>query len=343
MHDTRRTRLVLSILLIAAIVLITLDYRDQSAGPLRGLRAFGGSVFGGAERGVADVTQPVVGLFGGSGGGSGPQVAALETQVTRLRAELSREQLSQAQYAQLRRLLQVAGRGGYRIVAADVIAVSQGYSESVTLDAGREDGIKAQETVLDGAGLVGTVTAVSAQTCTVLLASDTTSVVGVQLASTGQIGWVTGTGKSETPAGLLRLQVLGGGAALRPGEQLVTSASVHDRPYVPGVPVGVISEVGGGVGSLTARAMVRPFVDFAALGVVGIVVAPPRHNPRFSVLPAGPEADAHGNRHGDADADAVPVRHARRDGGRLRCGGTEMRRTEPCARRRARRGAGRPG
>jgi rod shape-determining protein MreC len=288
-HDTRRTRLVLSILLIAAIVLITLDYRDQSAGPLRGLRAFGGSVFGGAERGVADVTQPVVGLFGGSGGGSGPQVAALETQVTRLRAELSREQLSQAQYAQLRRLLQVAGRGGYRIVAADVIAVSQGYSESVTLDAGREDGIKAQQTVLDGAGLVGTVTAVSAQTCTVLLASDTTSVVGVQLAGTGQIGWVTGTGKSEAPAGLLRLQVLGGGAALRPGEQLVTSASVHDRPYVPGVPVGVISEVGGGVGSLTARAMVRPYVDFAALGVVGIVVAPPRHNPRFSVLPAGPK------------------------------------------------------
>jgi rod shape-determining protein MreC len=288
-HDTRRTRLVLSILLIAAIVLITLDYRDQSAGPLRGLRAFGGSVFGGAERGVAAVTQPVVGLFGGSGGGSGPQVATLETQVTRLRAELSREQLSRAQYAQLRRLLQVAGRGGYRIVAADVIAVSQGYSESVTLDAGREDGIKAQQTVLDGAGLVGTVTAVSAQTCTVLLASDTTSVVGVQLASTGQIGWVTGTGKSESPAGLLRLQVLGGGAALRPGEQLVTSASVRDRPYVPGVPVGVISEVRSGVGSLTARAMVRPYVDFAALGVVGIVVAPPRHNPRFSVLPPGPK------------------------------------------------------
>jgi rod shape-determining protein MreC len=58
---------------------------------------------------------------------------------------------------------------------------------------------------------------------------------------------------------------------------------------VPGVPVGVISEVRSGVGSLTARAMVRPFVDFAALGVVGIVVAPPRHNPRFSVLPAGPK------------------------------------------------------
>jgi rod shape-determining protein MreC len=288
-RDTRRTRLLLSVLLIAALVLITLDYRDGSASPLRGLRDFGGSVFGGAERGVSAVTQPVTGLFGGSAGSSGPQVATLQTQVIRLRAELSREQLSRAQYAQLGRLLQVAGRGGYRIVAADVIAVSQGYAESVTLDAGSDDGVRPQETVLNGAGLVGTVTAVSARTATVLLASDTTSVVGVQLAGGGQIGWVTGTGKGRSEAGLLKLQVLGGGAALRPGEQLVTSASVHDRPYVPGVPVGVVSQVQSSAGTLTARALVRPYADFAALGVVGIVVAPPRHNPRFSVLPAGPK------------------------------------------------------
>jgi rod shape-determining protein MreC len=289
-HDTRRTRLLLSVLLIAALVLITLDYRDGSAAPLRGLRDFGGSVFGGAERGVSAVTQPVVGFFGGSAsGGSSSQVAALQTQVTRLRAELSREQLSKAQYAQLRRLLQVAGQGGYRIVAADVIAASQGYGESVTLDAGSEDGVRPQETVLNGAGLVGTVTAVSAQTATVLLASDTTSVVGVQLAGSGQIGWVTGTGKGQAGAGLLKLQVLGGGGALRRGEQLVTSASVRDRPYVPGVPVGVVSQVQSSAGTLTARALVRPFADFAALGVVGIVVTPPRRNPRFSVLPAGPK------------------------------------------------------
>ncbi len=292
MHDTRRTRLVLSILLVVALALITLDYRDESAAPLRGLRQFGGSVFGSTERGFAAVAQPVARFFGGSlpGGGQSSQVAALEAQVTRLRAQLSREQLNRSQYAQLRRLLQVAGRGGYRIVAADVIAVGQGYAESVTLDAGRDDGIRTQETVLNGAGLVGTVTAVSPRACTVLLASDPTSVVGIQLAGSGQIGWVTGTGKSQSEGGLLKLEVLDSGAALRPGEQLVTSASVHDRPYVPGVPVGVIAKVQGSAGSLTARAVVRPYADLTALGVVGIVVAPPRHNPRFAVLPPSPRA-----------------------------------------------------
>jgi len=38
-------------------------------------------------------------------------------------------------------------------------------------------------------------------------------------------------------------------------------------------------------GSLTQTAMVRPYVNFTALGVVGVVVQVPRHNPRVSVLP----------------------------------------------------------
>ena len=38
-------------------------------------------------------------------------------------------------------------------------------------------------------------------------------------------------------------------------------------------------------GSLTQTALVRPVVNFTALGVVGVVVEVPAHNPRVSVLP----------------------------------------------------------
>jgi rod shape-determining protein MreC len=289
LHDTRRTRVVLGVLLVLALVLITFDYRDGSSGPAHDLRQVGGSVFGGMERVVSAVTGPVVGLFRGSGSGSSSgQVAALQQQIIRLRAQLNQEQLSRAQYAQLTQLLQLSGRGGYRIVAATVIAMGQGYAQTVTLDAGSRDGVKPEDTVLDGQGLVGTITSVNATTCTVLLAIDATSVVGVTLADSGQIGWVTGPGKTRSGSGLLRLQVLDASAVLSPGTQLVTSASVHDRPYVPGVPVGVISKVENRAGSLTALALVRPYVDFTSLGVVGIVVVPPSHNPRFSVLPPPP-------------------------------------------------------
>ncbi len=288
MHDSRRTRWVLGVLLIAAVVLITADYRDGSAMPLRGLRGLGGSVFGGAERVVSDVTSPISGLWHSArtSGGSA-QVSALQNEVIRLRAELSQAQLTKADYQQLSQLLQLSGRGGYRIVAANVIAVGQGYGQTVTLDAGSRDGVRPQETVLDGQGLVGTVTAVNPQTCTVLLATDATSVVGVRLAGSGQIGWVTGEG-TAADGGLLRLQVLNASLTLSAGQQLVTSASVHDRPYVPGVPVGVISRVQNRAGSLTAVALVRPYADFTSLNVVGIVVVPPRHDPRYSVLPPKP-------------------------------------------------------
>jgi rod shape-determining protein MreC len=291
LHDTRRTRVVLGVLLVLALALITFDYRDGSSGPAHDLRRAGGSVFGAMERAVSVVTSPVVGLFRGSGSGStSGQVAALQQQVIRLRAQLNQEQLSRAQYAQLTQLLQLSGRGGYRIIAATVIAMGDGYAQSVTLDAGTADGIKVGDTVLNGQGLVGTVSAVNAQTCSVLLATDATSYVGVTLAPGGQEGYVTGPGKTSSGSGPLRLTVWDMNAVLTPGEQLVTAASVNDRPYVPGVPVGVISKVENRAGSLTPLALVRPYVDFTSLDVVGIVVVPPDHNPRFSVLPPAPRA-----------------------------------------------------
>jgi rod shape-determining protein MreC len=282
-HDTRRTRLVLGALIVAALVLITLDYRDGTSPVLGGIRKVSASVFGGVEH--------VVGSAGGlftTSDGPGKQVSALRKQMIRLRAQLSQAQLSRSDYAQLQRLLSLAGKGGYRVVAASVIANGQGFQQTVTLDAGSRDGVRARETVLNGQGLVGEVTAVTPDTCTVLLATDSSSTVGIRLAPGGQIGWVTGPGKTTSGTGQLSLQVLNASTVLRAGEQLVTSASVKDRPYVPGVPVGVISSVVNRAGALTARAKVTPYVNFAALGILGIVIEPPGHNPRFSVLPPAP-------------------------------------------------------
>ena len=290
MHDTRRTRLVLAVLLIAAVGLIVVNYSDGSNSVLGGIKRISGSVFGGIEHAVSAVT----GFFGsGSGGGADSgKIAALQQQVIRLRAALSQAELSKADYRQLHRLLELSGKGGYRVVAASVIAFGQGYQQTVTLDAGSADGVRPQQTVLDSQGLVGEVTSVTAHTATVLLATDGSSVIGVRLAPTGDIGWVTGQGKNATGSTLLRLRVLNSSAVLKQGEQLVTSASVRDRPFVPGVPVGVIARIVAGGGGLTPLALVRPYADFAALNLVGIVIQPPRHNPRFAVLPPRPAARA---------------------------------------------------
>jgi len=288
-RDTRRTRLLLGVAIVAALGLIAVDYQDNSSSVIMTARSITGSVFGSAERAVAVVTRPVGGFFGAgvAGAGRAGRTAAMERQLVRMRAELSAARLSKTEYRQLGRLLQVSGRGGYRVLAASVIAFGQGYQQTVTLDAGSSDGVRPQQTVLDGDGLVGRVVSVSAGTCTVLLASDPSSVVGVRLAPGGDVGWVTGQGRGSVGAGLLKLQVLDA-AALRTGEQLVTAASVRDRPFVPGVPVGTVVSVRNKAGGLTGQALVRPFAGFGALDVVGVVVAAPKRDPRFSVLPPPP-------------------------------------------------------
>lgn len=287
MHDSRRTRVVLGVLLVAALALITFDARG-GASPVRGA---GASVFGSAERMAATISAPFARLVDGVTGGPGDQtrITDLQRQVVRLQAELDAARLRRAQEAQLQQLLQLAGRGQYRIVPAAVIASSPAYQETVTIDAGSADGIKPQMTVLNGSGLVGTITSVSAHTATVLLATDAAATAGVRVAGTSEIGAVTGPGRSRPGPPLLRLQVFDASAVLKPGQQLVTFGSVGGRPYVPGVPVGVITKVTGSANSLTKLALVRPFANSGSLGVVGVVIVPPRRNPRDSVLPPSPK------------------------------------------------------
>ena len=283
MHDSRRTRLVLGVLLIIAIALITLDFRDGGASPARNV---GADIFGPIERVTHDVTNPVASLFDSITGGPSDQntIANLQQENAQLRAELSSAQLSKTARQQLTQLLQLDA-GSYRIMAANVIAVGGDYSDTVTLDVGRNDGIKPNETVLNGSGFVGTVTQVSSDTSTVLLADDASSTTGIQMQGSGEIGAVTGTGKSMSGSAMLRLTLFTANAVLEPGQQVDTYASVGDQPEVPGVPVGTIVSVQNSSGSLTQTALVRPFVDFTALGVVGIVVQVPQHNPRVSILP----------------------------------------------------------
>jgi rod shape-determining protein MreC len=282
-HDARRSRLVLGVLLVIAIALITLDFRDGGASPPRNI---GAGIFGPIERVAHDVTDPVSSLFDSISGGPSAQstIANLQRENAELRAQLSSAQLSQAARQQLAQLLQLDA-GGYRIMAANVIAVGGDYSDTVTLDVGRNDGIKAHETVLNGSGFVGIVTQVGADTSTVLLAGDASSAVGVQVQGSGEIGFVSGTGKSMSGSPKLRLTLFDANTVLEPGQQVDTYASVGDQPEVPGVPVGTVVSVQPSPGALTQTALVRPFVNFTALGVVGIVVQVPQHNPRISILP----------------------------------------------------------
>ena len=262
MLEARRTRIVLVALLVAAIALVTIDFRD---GGNSAAHSVGGRLFGPVESLGGDVT-------GAFHGGSGGEVASLQRQNDELRAQLAQAQASDADTKQLASVLHLAA-GRYQVVTGTVIAAGGEYSDTVTINAGSASGITANETVLNGEGLVGTVVSVTSGTATVQLATDAGAIAGVRLAATGQIGSLAGTARSLSGSAPLKLTMFNSNAILKPGQQLVTFGSVGGRPYVPGVPVGTVSSVTTEPGSLSPTALVTPYADFTGLGVVGVVVS----------------------------------------------------------------------
>lgn len=251
-------------LLVVAIGLITIDFRD---GGNSGAASVGGRIFGPVERLAGDVT----GVFRGTSGNSS-EIANLQQQNDQLRAQLAQTQASGTDAKQLAGVLHLSA-GKYKVVTGTVIAAGGDYSDTVTINVGSRDGVTANETVINGDGLVGTVVSVTSSTAAVQLLTDAGTTVGVRTTSDGQIGALSGSADTLSGSAPLKLTLFDASATLKVGQELVTFGSVGGRPYVPGVPVGTVSSVTTQPGSLTPTALVKPFADVTGLGVIGVVVS----------------------------------------------------------------------
>lgn len=289
MRDTRESRLLLVLLVAIAFALITVDIRGGEDSPVDGARQAAATVFGPVEHGVASAVDPIGNAIGAirDSGSRHDRLAALEKENAELKAELGSDDRNRSRVKQLDKMLKTAAGGQYGIKGAEVIAIgaAQGFSWTVTIDIGSNDGVKRDMTVLNGDGLVGRVTTVGPNASTVLLASDPDFTVGTRMETTDELGFASGQG--DRP---LRVELLNGKAKVKKGDRLVTFGSQADRPFVPGVPVGVVSRVDPSGGDLTRTVYVEPFAGLTKLDLVGVVVEAPRKDPRDTVLPPQPKA-----------------------------------------------------
>jgi rod shape-determining protein MreC len=272
-HSRRRQLTVLAVLLAAAIVLITIDFRQPDGGPVDRLQRLAIAAFGPLQRGVSAVVRPVGDLVGGVAelGGLREENRRLEAEVARLRAQERTYADVLGENRRLRGALGMAARCGCRTVGASVVASSgSNFQLSVTVDAGSRQGVKRDMAVVDADGLVGRVTQVTAEYATVLLVTDPASGVAATLTRGKAPGIVKGSGSQ-----LLSFQPVKAGTEVRRGDPVVTQG-YQGSVFPAGLPVGVVERVDpAGAASLVPRVTVRPYAALGALDVVAIVVERP--------------------------------------------------------------------
>jgi rod shape-determining protein MreC len=277
-----RSRLLLILLLVSSLFLITLDLRGVNLAS--GIRSGVSTVISPVENLFTKVFSPV-GNFASdvrNFGQSKKQITELNKQIDLLKAKQVLDEDKVSQLNQLKNVLDLAGSGGYQVVAARVInrGSTETFKETLTIDVGSRSGITKNMTVISESGLVGVVKSVTSNSSIVLLMSDPTFKVGVRIAGTQSIGVVSGQGGST-----YLLQLLDATGEIKEGDALVARGSAGDRPFVPGVPVGIVTSVNSDASSITQNADVESSANLEKISVVAVVTAATKGDPRDSLIP----------------------------------------------------------
>ena len=276
-QDERRqpARALLVALILASISVITLDYHGGTHSPVEPARRAVGEVFGPIESGTSAALRPITGIPGWftSKNALHDQVIALQSENAKLRSDAARAGYDKNRLEEYDGLTAAAKSLGAALVPARVIAMgpSQSFSRTVMIDAGSDSGVHPDQTVLNDDGLVGRVLRVTRSTATVLLIVDADSVVGGRIGDSLKLGMAQGSGEIGSHA-RLDLQLVDAADIPPRNSPVLTWGSEGGAPYVSGVPIGTVTNVYASLRDTSTRIAIRPYVDFGALDVVGVVV-----------------------------------------------------------------------
>lgn len=262
-------------LVLACVSLMVLDVRGGDGSPVDGARRAVGEVLGPVESGTSTALRPITSIpdWFRTRDGMQEQIDDLEAENARLRTEAHRADFDRNRLREYDGLTAAAADLGFAMVPARVIGVgaSQSFSSTVTIDAGSDSGLRADQTVLNADGLVGRILRVTRTTATVLLLVDAESVVGGRIGTSMEVGSLHGRGTIGDDA-RLDLELLDESVVPVAGDPVVTWGSKDGAPYVAGVPIGEVTTVYSSLRDSSQRAVIDPYVDFGALDLVGVVV-----------------------------------------------------------------------
>lgn len=273
--QVRRRRAVLTLLVIGSFLLLTITYGQSSGGLQRGVSTIFSPLQGVADRALKPA-RDLVGWFDKTFEARGEN-GRLEEELVIARRQAVAGQEALQENAQLRKLVALTGgpalaESAYEPVTGRVIARSPTiWHSTVTIDVGSDDGVRVDDPVISGDGLVGLIASAQGGSAQVSLITDHTSAVSAKVLPSGVQGVIRpDVGDPED----LILDFIDSTKDVQGGQAVVTSgwcAQGLCSLFPPGLPVGEVTNASIVEQEASQQVHLRPYADLANLDLVQVL------------------------------------------------------------------------
>jgi rod shape-determining protein MreC len=267
---SRRPLTTLVILIVASIIILTLDARGGLNPLTSGVKTVAADAFSPVRSGVDGIVEPIGSFLAGAVhyGAVRQQNQKLQSEINQLKAQSRQTQQMQEQLKQLNALLHLPYIGNLNTVPAEVINFnSSNFAATIQISVGRDNGVQLNMPVVAGGDLVGQVVEVAHSSATVRLITDGASSVGVLFGAPAVYASAQGEGAGK----LLTLDLVPAETPLSPGNEFVTSG-LNGAAFPSGLPVGTVVTAKTGLSASQETVTVQPLADLNRLRYVSVVL-----------------------------------------------------------------------
>ena len=270
---------MLALLVGCSIVMLTGYFGESTGGPLHRFQSGVQTILSPIEAGASRAFQPIRNLAGWFG-----DVFDAKGENEELKKDLAdtRTQLAQAQTlvrddAELRKLVGLPQQEGFpdteRVTARVIWKSPTAWYSTIQINQGSDQGIKRNQPVITGDGLIGKVTQVSGGIAVVTLITDAESSVSAQIQPDGAHGIIQ---PSVGDPNDMRLRFIQKGHPVKEGATVVTSGFASgklDSIFPRGIPIGRVTKVSSDELQLYREVRIKPFADFRRIGYVQVLTS----------------------------------------------------------------------
>ena len=266
-----RARITISLLLLSAVLLLTLDSRGS--GPVQSARSAVVSVLSPLGSAAAIVVNPFRNAWDSAfdQGNLKNENETLREENDRLKGDVTANSIAKEQLQQLLQLVGIPFVGDTPVVHTRVLSGAVGnFGDRIELDKGSNSGIERNMPVVTGEGLIGKVIEVSENRSVVSLLSSGTYRVGFSVVGTAAIGIAQGSGGD----GSLRGTNIDSRQAVTVGAITATSG-LAGSPFPPNLPIGTITAVRTNEAALESTVDISMFANLNDLVYADVVLWKP--------------------------------------------------------------------